>query len=54
MVIAGVPMRTPPGVIAERSPKIAFLLSVIPTLSHTVCILLPVIPKEERVRKQSK
>lgn len=43
-VMAGAPMRTPPGVMAETSPTTAFLLSVMCARSHTLSILLPVTP----------
>jgi hypothetical protein len=42
--MAGAPMRTPPGVIADTSPTTAFLLSVMCARSHTLSILLPVTP----------
>jgi hypothetical protein len=43
-VMAGAPMRTPPGVMADTSPTTAFLLSVMCARSHTLSILLPVTP----------
>lgn len=43
-VMAGAPMRTPPGVMADTSPTTAFLLRVMCARSHTLSILLPVTP----------
>lgn len=43
-VMAGAPMRTPPGARALTSPTTAFLLSVMCTRSHAFSILLPFTP----------
>lgn len=42
-VMAGAPMRTPPGVIADTSPTTAFLFRVMWHRSQHLSILLPVI-----------
>jgi len=42
-VMAGAPMRTPPGVMADTSPTTAFLLRVMWHRSQHLSILLPVI-----------
>lgn len=47
-VMAGMPMRTPPGVSAETSPATEFMLSVMCAASHAACILLPVMPWSRR------
>ena len=44
VVMAGAPMRTPPGESAETSPGTAFLFSVIWQTSQIFSILLPVTP----------
>ena len=41
--MAGVPMRQPPGVMADTSPTTAFLFSVMWHMSHTFSILEPVM-----------
>ena len=41
--MAGAPMRTPPGVMAETSPTTAFLFKVMWHRSQHLSILLPVI-----------
>lgn len=43
-VMAGAPIRTPPGAMALTSPTTAFLFTVIWQISHAFSILLPVIP----------
>ncbi len=43
-VMAGAPMRTPPGARALTSPTTAFLLRVMCTRSHAFSILLPLMP----------
>lgn len=43
-VMAGAPIRTPPGAIALTSPTTAFLFSVMWHKSHAFSILLPVMP----------
>ena len=43
-VMAGAPMRTPPGASADTSPTTAFLFSVMCTRSHAFSILLPFTP----------
>jgi hypothetical protein len=48
LVMAGAPMRTPPGVIALTSPTTAFLLRVMWHMSHAFSILLPVTPSGRR------
>lgn len=52
-VMAGAPMRTPPGASALTSPTTAFLFSVMCTRSHAVSILFPFTPcsrEDERLR----
>merc|ERR1712217_499697 len=53
VVIAGVPMRTPPGDRAEASPCTAFLFNDIEAASHTFSTLDPVRPcgrKSQRIK----
>mmetsp|Transcript_13536 Transcript_13536/g.39232 ORF Transcript_13536/g.39232 Transcript_13536/m.39232 type:complete len:233 (+) Transcript_13536:84-782(+) len=52
-VIAGAPIRTPPGVIADTSPTTAFLFSVMWQRSHAFSIFDPVTPsgrKSHRIK----
>lgn len=44
LVMAGAPMRTPPGASALTSPTTAFLFSVMCTRSHAFSILFPLMP----------
>ncbi|KAA6419642.1 MAG: hypothetical protein FRX49_10366 [Trebouxia sp. A1-2] len=44
VVRAGVPMRTPPGMMADLSPGTLFLLRVMEARSRTLCALAPSTP----------
>eukprot|EP00955_Chlamydomonas_euryale_P086449 364215-Chlamydomonas_euryale.AAC.4 len=48
LVIAGAPMRTPPGANADTSPMTVFLLRVMWHMSHAFSILEPVTPSGRR------